>query len=113
MDSISLLARPDLGTIAYLSRVVSICTDADNDFEDGKGDKLIKIMTTLALSEPELDRCTEPKSIRSTCRKVVRIVFKDEFDDPDQHFGTLLKKAELRDKFAAIRCTLHDLIYNQ
>ena len=48
-------------------------------------------MTTLKLSEAELDECTDKKSIRNTCRKLLRRVFKIELADPNIHFGKILK----------------------
>lgn len=66
-------------------------------------------MATLALSESELDECTDSKSIRSTCRKLVRRVFQKQLADPNIHFGKVLKKKSK--KVAAIRRKLIDAIH--
>ena len=55
------------------------------------------------MSEAELDECVDKRSIRSTCRKVVRVVFKEELADPSIHFAQVLER---KDKLASIRGTV-------
>lgn len=95
------LARPDPVTINYFAKIVSVCTGEEMEDNDTKSDKLFGIMTTLKLSDAELDECTDKKSIRNTCRKVVRHVFKIELGDPTVPFGKILK--EQASKINAIR----------
>lgn len=96
----SIIARPDPVTIDYFSKIVSICTGQATGFEEDKGEKLAVIMDTLAMSEDELTQCTDPKSIRSTCRRIVRIVFKKELENAQVHFRSVLQQEK---KIAAIR----------
>ena len=93
-------ARPDPETIKYFARIVSICTESDKELEEEKGDKLADIMCILALSEAELEECKDAKSIRNTCRKVVRLVFHQQLADPNVSFGDVLKEKKM---IAAIR----------
>lgn len=71
--------------------------------EQSREEQMKKVMEILAVSEDELDECTDPKSIRSTCRKLVRLIFKDKLVDAGVHFGHLLKNKDYKDIFAAIR----------
>lgn len=98
--SISIIARPDQLTIEYFAKIVAICTGQDRDDEESKGEKLAAIMDVLALSEDELLQCTDSKSIRNTCRRVVRVVFKDELSNPRVHFRSVLRQTE---KVGAVR----------
>ena len=94
------LARPDPGTIEYFAKIVSIYSGADKDYEESIGDKLAKLMDVLAVSEEQLLECTDVKSIRSTCRKVVRLVFKQALSDENTPFGSVLREKRM---MAAIR----------
>ena len=49
-------------------------------------------METVLLNQAELDDCVHSTSIRSTCRKVLRKVFKEELRDPNIHFAHILQK---------------------
>ena len=53
------LARPDPVTINYFAKIVSVCTEEETCDNDAKSDKFIDIMTTLNLSEAELDDSTD------------------------------------------------------
>ena len=86
------LARPDKTTIAYFATIVDLCKGRDADAEEEKGEKLARIMETLLLNQAELDECVHSTSIRSTCRKVLRKVFKEELLDPKVHFAHILQK---------------------
>ncbi|CAF5135379.1 unnamed protein product, partial [Rotaria sp. Silwood1] len=55
------MPRPDPVTINYFAKIVSICTGEEKDRNDNKSDQLTNIMATLALSESELDECTDSK----------------------------------------------------
>lgn len=55
------------------------------------------------MSEAELGECVDERSIRSTCRKVLRVVFKEELRDPSIRFANILER---KDKLAAIRGTV-------
>ncbi|CAF1479546.1 unnamed protein product [Adineta steineri] len=94
------LARPDPGTIEYFSTVVEICTGGRND-NDRKADKLEQIMSVLAVTEDELENQLDKKSVRNTCRKIVRLLFSTQLKDPDISFNELNKK--YKTKIAAIR----------
>lgn len=94
------LARPDPVILEYFSKIVTICTGQDKEYEESKGEKLATIMDILAMSEDELLQCTDPRSIRNTCRKVVRVVFKDELSNPKIHFRSVLQQTQ---KVGAIR----------
>jgi hypothetical protein len=111
--SLFISARPDPVTIDYFATVASICTGADNDHDDNKGDKLADIMLVLAMSEHELDKCTDAKSIRITCRNIVRALFKKDLADHSVQFGTLLKCNKKKKVIAAIRGRLIDSIFNR
>ncbi|CAF2108254.1 unnamed protein product [Rotaria magnacalcarata] len=95
------MPRPDPITINYFAKIVSICTGEKSDDNDVKSDKLIDIMEILTLSEIELGECTDKKSIRNTCRKLVRRVFQTELADSTIQFGKILKKQAA--KVVAIR----------
>jgi len=105
-----ILARPDPVTINYFAHIVNLCVGEGTDYEDEKGDKLEKIINILALSEAELQEYTDSKSIRSTCRKLVRVVFKQQLADPDIAFGNILKDKGHKAKVAAICGTLNNLV---
>ena len=75
-----------------------------------KSDRLLNIMATLALSEAELDECNDVRSIRNTCRKLLRRIFQKELADPNIHFGKILKEnssktTAIRRKFKTIYIT--------
>ena len=95
-------ARPDPVTISYFAKIVSLCTGEDTDYDDAKGERLLDIMTTLAMSETELNDCFNEKSIRATCRNLVRLCFKQELKDNSIHFGAILKDKSYKSQIAAI-----------
>ena len=95
MFFVSLLARPDNATIAYFATIVDLCKGRDPEAEEEKGEKLARIMDILLLNQAELDECVHSTSIRNTCRKVLRKVFKEELLDPNVHFGHILQKEDV------------------
>ncbi|CAF1497866.1 unnamed protein product [Adineta ricciae] len=97
------MPRPDPATIKYFSTIVSLCTGEDIDYEEDKGEKIAKIIDILAMSEEELDHCNDKNSIRNTCRKIVRIVFKQELEDITFPYGRILKKKKYQARMSAIR----------
>ena len=94
-------------TIKYFSTIVSLCTGEDIDYEEEKGEKLEKIMNILAMSEEELDQCNDRDSIRNTCRKIVRVVFKQELEDITFPYGKILKQKKYKPRTSAIRGMLN------
>lgn len=96
------LARPDAATLHYFSTIISLCSGGQDPTDD-KEEKLESIKTILAVSDDDLKACTDDRSIRSTCRSIVRLVLKQELNDPTVSFGRILKDKKYSKVIAAIR----------
>ena len=54
-----------------------------------------ELSSTLGLSKDELEQSVDPKSIRKTCRNVLRKVFKAELANPEIPYSQVLLNEEV------------------
>lgn len=85
-----------------------MCNGDADGHELSKGDQIANIMAILNMSEKQLDDCTDPKSIRMTCRNVVRVIYKTQLADNSKSYGKMLKNKKHKPIFKAIRGNLND-----
>jgi hypothetical protein len=68
--------------------------------------KVNEMIDTLSLNEEELERCVDHKSIRKTCRNVVRKVFKSQVMDSNIPYSEILSNETV---MTAIRGNFYEL----
>jgi hypothetical protein len=87
-------AMPDPITVDYLEAVLNICNGRNrNSHEDDE--QVQELTNTLGLSKDELEQSVDQKSIRKTCRNVLRKVFKAELANPEIPYSQVLLNEEI------------------
>lgn len=87
-------AMPNPSTVDYLAAVLHICNGRNrNRHEDDE--QVQELSSTLGLSKDELEQSIDEKSIRKTCRNVLRKVFKAELADPEISYSQVLLNEEV------------------